>query len=74
MSTIINFLKGIANGVTSIISFVLDTIKDILYVGQLLAEAVAQIPELFSFMPAEVLALIVTALTVVVIYKLLGRD
>lgn len=74
MSTIINFLKGIANGVTSIISFVLDTIKDVLYVGQLLAEAVAQIPQLFSFLPAEVLALIVTALTVVVIYKLLGRD
>lgn len=74
MGTIINFLKGIANGVTAIISFVLDLIADLLYVGQLLAQTVAQIPELFSFLPAELLALVVSAISIVVIYKLIGRD
>lgn len=74
MSTIINFLKGIADGVMAIISFVLDLVQDLLYVGQLLTESVSQIPDLFSFFPPEILALIVSALSIVVIYKVIGRD
>lgn len=74
MSAVINFLQGIADGVSAIISFVLDLVQDILYVGQLLTQTVSQIPELFSFMPPEILALIVSALSVVVIYKVIGRD
>lgn len=74
MKALISFIKGIASGVTAIVSFLLTMIEDVAYVVTLTAKFVAQIPDYLSFMPAPVLALIVSMFAVVVIYKILGRE
>lgn len=74
MSAIINFLKGIADGVKAAIDFLLSMIADIAYVVQLTAKFVAEIPQYLSFIPGPVVAMIVAMFAVVVIYKILGRE
>lgn len=74
MTAIINFIQGIAAGVQAAIDFLLSMIQDVAYVVQLTAEFVAQIPTYLSFLPAPVVALIVSIFAVVVIYKILGRE
>lgn len=74
MSALISFIKGIATGVTSIVSFLLTMIEDVAYVVTLTAKFVTQIPDYLSFMPPAVLALVVSMFAVVVIYKILGRE
>lgn len=74
MTAITNFLQGIAEGFQAIIAFVQTLIEDTAYIAQLLGEFVVQIPDYLSFLPAPVLTIIVTLFTVVVIYKILGRD
>lgn len=74
MGAIINFIQSIADGVVAAIEFLASMIADIAYMVQLTAETVSKIPSYFSWMPPEVLVLFGTILTVVVIYKILGRD
>lgn len=74
MTAIINFIQGIAAGVQAAIDFLLGLIQDVAYVVQLTAEFVLQIPEYLSWLPAPVLAVIVSIFVVVVIYKILGRE
>lgn len=74
MTAIINFIQGIAAGVQAAIDFLLGLIEDVAYVVQLTAEFVLQIPNYLSWLPAPVLAIIVSIFVVVVIYKILGRE
>lgn len=74
MGAIVNFIEGIGAGILSIVDFVGGFIEDVLYLVQITAEFVAQIPDYLSFLPAELLALITTIFAVVVIYKILGRE
>lgn len=74
MTAILNFLKGIATGVTTIIEFVISFFEDVAYIVSLLAEFVLQVPELLSFLPSPVLASVVSLFAIIVIYKILGRE
>lgn len=74
MSAIINFFKAVANGLIAIVEFLGSMIADILYVVQLTGEFVAQIPQYLSFIPAPVLAIILSMFAVAVVYKILGRE
>lgn len=74
MGAIIGFLNGITSGVLAIIDFVSSLIADTLYVVQLLAQTVVQIPLYLSFLPAPVVSMIVSMFAVVVVYKILGRE
>lgn len=74
MSAIISFIQGIAAGVQAGVDFLLSMIQDVAYVVQLTAEFVLQIPTYLSFLPAPVVALVVSIFAVVVIYKILGRE
>lgn len=74
MGAIVNFIEGIGAGILAIVDFVGGFIEDVLYLVQITAEFVAQIPDYLSFLPAELLALITTIFAVVVIYKILGRE
>lgn len=74
MTAIINFLQGIASGVTAAIEFLLSMIADVAYVVELTAKFVAQIPDYLSFLPSPILAMVVSMFAVVVIYKILGRE
>lgn len=74
MTAILNFIKGIAKGIQTMVSFVADLVSDTAYLVSLLAEFVSDIPEYFSFFPAPILAMIGTIFTVVVVLRVLGRD
>lgn len=65
---------SIADFFTMIIDFIISLVKDIVYVVELTGETIAKIPKLFAWLPAELLALLLAAFAVVVIYKVIGRD
>lgn len=74
LTTIKEFLNSIANIFLSLWDFVIDFFEDIAYVVKLVTSFVVGIPTYFSWLPAELLALIVAIFGVVVIYKVLGRE
>lgn len=74
MTAIIDFLKGIADGVNAAIAFLSSMVADIAYVVQLTAKFVAEVPQYLSFIPGPIVAMIVSMFAVVVIYKILGRE
>lgn len=74
MKDILEFFKGIATAITTLIDFVIDMISDLVYVVGLLGEFVVQIPSYFSWLPGAAVALIVTIFAIVVIYKIIGRE
>lgn len=74
MGALTDFLLGIGEGLLAVVTFVIDFFKDIAYLVKLTGEFVLQIPHYLSWLPAEVLALLVTVFTIVVLYKVLGRE
>ena len=74
MEAIINFFKGIGEALLGIFDFIIGLVNDLIYIIKLTGEFVAKIPSYFSWLPAPVLALIISAFAVVVIYKVLGRE
>lgn len=74
MTAVLDFLAGIGDGIKSAVEFLLSMIEDIAYMVQLLGEFVSKIPEYLSFLPAPVLAIFVSMFSIVVIYKILGRE
>ena len=74
LRSIEQFFKTFSDILTSLIEFVVDLVEDLVYVVTLCGEFVAKIPDLFSWLPNEILALIITLFAIVVIYKILGRE
>lgn len=74
MDGIIEFLRGIGDAIVALIDFLVSLFMDIVYMIQLTAKVLAQIPSYFSWMPGEIVTMIVLLITVVVVYKILGRE
>lgn len=74
LKTIKDMLVNFFEVIMSLVDFVIGFVEDIVYVVKLCGKFVPKIPDYFSWLPTEVLALIVTAFSVVVIYKVLGRE
>lgn len=74
MQIIINFINGIANAVTTFFDYLLDFMRSMLEVLELLTYFTANIPLYFSWLPSEYVTLIVLAFGVAVTYKILGRE
>lgn len=74
MATIKEYLISIGEFFSSIYDFILDIFRDIDYLVDLTGEFVKNIPNYFGWLPAPVLAVIVTIFTIVVLYKVLGRE
>lgn len=74
MGALTDFLLGIGEGLLAVVTFVIDFFKDIAYLIKLTGEFVLKVPDYLSWLPAEVLALIVSIFTIVVLYKVLGRE
>ena len=73
MQGIIDFLDLIGTLLTSFFQFVVNLVLDIVYVVQLSIEFLTSIPSYFAWLPAPILALLVTCLTVAIILKIAGR-
>lgn len=74
MDALLSFFKSIGDTIVAVIDFVIGLFQDLIYMISLLGKVVLNIPSYFSWLPAEVIALIVTLIAIVVIYKVLGRE
>lgn len=74
MSALLDFFAGIGDAIISVIDFVISLFRDLISMIGLLGNVVTKIPSYFSWLPAPVLALLVTLISVVVLYKILGRE
>lgn len=68
------WLKDIFNGIIMLVDFVISFISDIIYIIQLTAQFVLDIPSYFAWLPDPVFAMIATIFAIVVVYKVLGRE
>lgn len=74
MEGIFEFFDLIGTALTSTIDFLLTMVMDIVYLVQMGLQFLASVPSYFSWLPAPILALVVSILTVMVILKVAGRD
>lgn len=74
MDAIVSFFQGIGNFITSIVDFIVGIFSDIVYLIQLTGKFLGQLPGYFSWMPAEISALLLVLFAIVVLYKILGRE
>lgn len=74
MRTIIEFLKNIGSAIGTLFSLLGTLLQDIVWLVKTTASFLASVPSMLSWLPAPVIALLVAGLTLVVLYKVLGRD
>lgn len=74
MQAIINFFTSIFDIIKSVVDFIVSFFEDIVYVIRTLGEFITKVPSLFGFLPPAVLAIFLVGISVVVIYKVIGRD
>ena len=74
MDAILKFFQGIGNAIISVIDFVIGLFKDLIYMIQLLGQVVLNLPSYFSWLPTQLLSIFLVIISVVVIYKILGRE
>ena len=74
MQAIIDFFNTIGSVISTIINFVVKMFSDLVMMLQLLAKFIVNIPSYFGWLPTSVVAVIVTIFSIVVIYKILGRE
>jgi len=74
LASIKEYIVSIGEFFSSIFDFVIGFFEDVAYMIKLTAEFVMNIPDYFSWLPPQLVALIVTIFGIVVIYKVLGRE
>lgn len=74
MQAIIDFFTGLFDIIVSLVEFVISFIGDIVYVIELTAVFVGNIPNYFGWLPSAFVSIIISIFSVVVIYKILGRE
>lgn len=74
MQAIVNFFEGIGDLLLAIVDFIISFFSDLVWIINTLVWASGQIPRLISWIPSEILAIIIVTLTVAMIYKIMGRE
>lgn len=74
MQAILDFLGSIGGAIVAAFDFLVSLIMDLVYLVQITGKMLAQIPLYFSWMPPAISAIVITAVTIAVLYKILGRD
>lgn len=74
IGSVTDVLVAIANWVKLAFEFVFNVFYDIIYLIKLTGVFLARIPEYFSWLPAEIVSLLILIFTIVVLYKVLGRE
>ena len=74
MNAIINFFEGIGDVILAVVQFVISFFSDIVWIINTLVWAVGQIPSLLAWIPGPIQAIILVTFSVVVIYKIMGRE
>ena len=74
MDAVVSFFKGIGSAIVSAFDFIISFFQDLIYIIQLLGKFLSQLPSYFSWLPGDILALLLTLFAIVVVYKILGRE
>lgn len=75
MSGIINALKAVANGIMTIVDLVIWLVQEIVTLVTTVTSALANaVTIVTNFLPAPLLAGVLSLLTIAVIYKIMGRE
>lgn len=74
MTGLFDFIAGIGTAISALFSFVVSLIEDIVYMVVLTGKFVAQLPQFFTWLPATVQILITVTFSIVVVYKVIGRE
>ena len=74
MSALIDFFVGFGSVIKSVFTFLIDTVKDLIYVIRLLGSFIIKIPDMIGWLPASCVSLIIIIFSVVLIYKIIGRE
>lgn len=74
LQSIVDFLKNIGDMLLTAWDLVIGFFEDIAYMIKLLTTFVAKIPSYFSWLPVEVVALLVAGLGIVVVLRVIGRS
>lgn len=74
MEDLLNMIEGFIDLVVSLANFVFDLIQDLLYLIDLLATVVLNLPDIFGWMPPAIYSIIASIFGVLVMYKILGRE
>lgn len=74
MEALLDFFAAIGDIIGAIIDFVISLFQDLIFMIQLLGQTVANIPVYFSWLPSPLITTVVLIFSIVVIYKILGRE
>lgn len=74
MQSIIDFLSSVGEAILAAIDFVISFFGDLIYIIQLTGKILTYIPGYFSWLPAEAVTVITVIFSLVVIYKITGRE
>lgn len=74
MQALINFFTSLGNVIVSLVEFVIKFVQDLFYVIGLLGNLIISLPAMIGWLPSACISLTVTAFSIVVIYKIMGRE
>lgn len=74
MSAIIQAIQDFFSFIGQILQLVVQLIKDLIYSITLLRNVVPNVPSYLAFLPPAIGAAFAAALTLIIVYKIIGRD
>jgi len=74
LKALIDLVTGFVDLVVSLCEFVFQTISDIVYMIGLLGSMATNLPAYFGWIPSAVVSSIIVIFSIVVVYKIIGRE
>lgn len=74
MQALINIFTSLFDIIKTVVDFIITFFSDIVYIVKTLGNFIVKAPLLFGFLPPSVLAIFLVGISVIVIYKVVGRD
>lgn len=74
MQAIADILSSIADWFTMIFDFIFGFFGDVVYIIKITGIFLLKIPEYFAWLPSECVSVVVVIFSIVVVYKILGRE
>lgn len=74
MQALLNIFTKLFDIIKTIVHFIVQFFQDLVYIIKTLGQFIIKAPLLFGFLPPAVLAIFLVGISVIVIYKVVGRD
>ena len=74
MQAITNILSNITDWIVMVFDFIFGFFEDIVYIIKITGVFLLKIPDYFAWLPSQCVSLVVVIFSIVVVYKILGRE